>query len=155
MPVQHFVVPAMRLVITLCWGEVLCDEVVHGLEELRLNPDFNPDFAQLTDLSQVSKLHLGFNDMDVIHCLHDPFSNVGKRAVIAPGHNALYGLARMYQLLVDHEHFEVFHHLPDAVAWVGLEITAVEAAMRKAVPPAPAGKTSRVEQLGKVGTDRT
>ena len=152
MPVQHFVAPAMRLVITLCWGEVLRDEVINGLEKLSLNPDFNPDFAQLTDLSQVSKLNLGFNDMDVIHCLHDPFSNVGKRAVVAPGHDALYGLARMYQLLVDHEHFEVFHLLPDAVSWVGLEITAVAAAMRKAVSQRHAGNIE-VQQLGRVGTD--
>jgi hypothetical protein len=39
--------------------------------------------------------------MEAIYRCHDPFSNEGKREVVAPGQGATFGLAWMYQLLVD------------------------------------------------------
>ena len=132
MPVQHFVDAGNRLVITKCSGEVSREEVMASMEKLRSEPDFRSDFHQLADLSGVSKLNLGFNDMEAIHRLCDPFSNQGKRAVIAPGRGAVFGLARMYQSLVDHENFQVFQTIHEAIVWLGLEIATVNVAMRKA-----------------------
>ncbi len=136
MPVQHFIDPAMRLVITKCWGTVSRDEVVASLQELKRNPDFSADFQQLIDLSEVSGLKLGFNDMEIIHRLYDPFSNEGRRAVIAPGQGAIYGLSRMYQLLVDHDHFAIVHNLDSAIVWLGLQAAKAKAAVQKAASQA-------------------
>lgn len=130
MPVGHFVDPALRLVFTKCSGDVSRDDVVTSLNVLNDHLDFQPDFRQLVDLTQVSRLDLGFRDMEVIHRMHDPFSNKGKRAVVAPGSGATFGLARMYQLLLDHENFEVFQFARDAVVWLGRDLTVL-AAMRK------------------------
>ena len=127
MAVEHFVDPAKRLVITKCSGEVSRDEVVKSMKKLKDRLDFQPSFCQLVDLSQVSKLNLGFSDMEIIHRLHDPFSTEGKRAVVAPGSGAIYGLARMYQLLVDHENFEVFQSELDAVLWLGCDLSVISA----------------------------
>lgn len=132
MPVQHFVDAGNRLVITKCSGEVSREEVVTSMEELASRPEFRPDFRQLADLSGVSKLNLGFNDMEAIHRLCDPFSNEGKRAVIAPGHGAIFGLARMYQSLIDNENFQVFQTIHEAIVWLGLEVATVNVAIRKA-----------------------
>jgi hypothetical protein len=127
MPVGHFVDPALRLVFTKCSGDVSRDDVVTSLNVLKHHPDFEADFRQLVDLTQVSKLNLGFSDMDVIHRVHDPFSNKGKRAVVAPGSGAIFGLARMYQLMVDHENFEVFQFARDAVVWLGRDLSVLTA----------------------------
>jgi hypothetical protein len=129
--VLHFVDSSNRLVITLCSGEVSRTEVVASLTELRQHPDFRPDFCQLVDLSQVSRLDLYFADMNTIHRAHDPFSNEGRRAVIAPGSGATFGLARMYQSIVDSAHFEVFQSSLDAIAWLGLDVTTQHAACKR------------------------
>ncbi len=126
MPVSHIVDPVHHLVITSCSGVVSRDEMVTSLTKLRENKDFQPNFFQLADLSKVSSLKLGFNDLEAIHRLYDPFSNQGKRAVVAPGTGATFGLARMYQSLVEHTRFEVFQSLQEAVAWLGLDVTTTD-----------------------------
>ncbi len=131
MPVLHFIDPTNRLVITMCSGEVSRAEVETSLTALHQHPDFGRDFCQLVDLSQVSHLDLRFADMDAIHRVHDPFSNKGRRAVLALGSEANFGLARMYQSIVDSAQFKVFRSMLDAVAWLGLEVTIVQAACRK------------------------
>ena len=131
MPISHFVDPVHHLVLTRCTGEVSRDEMVASLAKLREHPDFRPGFSQLADLSLVSVLNLGLNDLEAIHRLHDPFSNQGKRAVVALGSSATFGLARMYQSLVDHVRFEVFQSLLEAVGWLGLDMAIVEAASNK------------------------
>lgn len=138
MPVLHFVDASNRLVITTCAGEVSREEVVESLKELRAHPDFRPDFGQLADLSEVSRLNLSFNDMEAIARLYNPFSNEGKRAMVVPVKGATFGLTRMYQLLVDHEHFEIFQSAHDAIVWLGLGTTILEAASK--INRAHAGK---------------
>lgn len=101
---------------------------------LREHPDFRADFSQLVDLSEVSRLDLFFADMNTIHRVHDPFSKEAKRAVVAPGGGATFGLARMYQSIVDSEQFEVFRSLLDAISWLGLEVTNLRAASKKDLP---------------------
>jgi len=126
MPVSHIVDPVHHLVITSCSGVVSRDEMVTSLTELRENKDFQPNFFQLADLSQVSSLKLGFSDLEAIHRLYDPFSNQGKRAMVAPGTGATFGLARMYQSLVEHTRFEVFQSLQEAVAWLGVDVATID-----------------------------
>jgi hypothetical protein len=126
-PILHFVDPPRRLVVTTCWGEVSRTEVEASLTKLRKHPDFRPDFRQLADLSRVLNLDLYFADMDAIHRGYDPFSNEGRRAVVVPDNGATYGLARMYQSLVDSPQFEVFRSMLDAIAWLGLEVTILQA----------------------------
>jgi hypothetical protein len=129
-PISHFVDKSARVVVTTCSGRVSRDEVIESLIELRKHPDFHPDFSQLSDLSQVLKLDLAFADMEAIHHLYDPFSTQGRRAVVAYD-GAPYGLARMYQALVDHEHFQVFRSMLEAIAWLGLEATILRAVQER------------------------
>jgi hypothetical protein len=127
----HFVDPASRLVVTTCTGEVSRIEVETSLTKLRRHPDFKPDFRQLADLSLVSRLDLHFVDMETIYHGYDPFSNEAKRAVVAPDNGATYGLARMYQSIVNSAQFEVFQLMLDAITWLGLEATILQAACKR------------------------
>ena len=128
MPVLRFVDPSNRVVITMCSGEVSRTEVETTLTELSQHPDFRPDFSHLVDLSEVSRLNLYFADLDTIHRAHDPFSNKSRRAVVAPGSGATFGLARMYQSLVESAQFRVFESMADALAWLGLDVTILQTA---------------------------
>jgi hypothetical protein len=131
MPILHVVDSSNRLVITTYTGDVSREEVVARLKELRDRHDFQPDFSQLTDLTQVSKLNLDFHDMEAIYHSYDPFSHEAKRAVVAPANSATFGLARVYQSLVEPAQFEVFHSLLEAISWLGLEATTVTDAIRR------------------------
>ena len=135
MTIRHVVDFEDRLVISTCSGEVSRDQIVESFVSLRSNRNFRPHFRQFWDLSSVSHLRLGFNDIEAIHRLYDPFSNRGKRAIVAPGNEALFGLARMYQFIIDDANFEVFHSRLEAIAWLGLEVAKIEGAMRQASQP--------------------
>lgn len=129
MPVSSFVDSPARLVITLCIGEVTLKEISETFSEIRNHPGFHPDFRQLSDLSLASSMPLRFPDLYHLQQACDPFSNLGKRAVVAP--NAVpFGLSRMYQLIVNNSNFEVFHSLPHALTFLEWDGTLLEGVIR-------------------------
>jgi hypothetical protein len=131
MPVLNFVDPTNKIVVTTCCGHVTRGDLATGLENLAKHPDFRPDFRQLIDFSQAERLDLGYKDLFGICRAYDPFSKEGKRAIVAPGTGIAYGLGRMYQSITDSEHLEVFHSLVEAISWLGVEGTVLEASIRQ------------------------
>ncbi len=129
MPVSSFVDPSNRLVITLCAGQIAVTEIAETFAEIRKHPGFHPDFCQLSDLSRVSSIPLHFPDLYHLQQACDPFSNKGRRAVIAP-EAVPFGLSRMYQLIVNSPNFEVFRALPDALVWLEWSGTVLEDVVR-------------------------
>ena len=126
MPIQHNVDGQSRTVFTVCSGIVTRDEVLRGFKELRNNSTFKPDFCQLADVLQVSNLDLLFSDVYAIRA-QDPFSNKSKRAVVAPAGEATFGVARMYQSVLDSDQFQVFTSMLDAIVRLGLEVSILQA----------------------------
>lgn len=131
MPVVSFVDSSHRVVVTICSGDLTFDEVKATFAEIRRHPDFHPDFHQLITLSEVSKCLLYFKDLYQLKQAHDPFSNKGKRAVVA-AHGVLFGVGRMYQQILNSQQFEVFHSLVEARTWLGLNAVMLEAAQQSA-----------------------
>ena len=129
--VENFVGPRHGVVITLCSGYVTRNDVVKSIEALRKDPSFRPNFRQLINVYQESKLRLDFKDLYGIHEIYDPFSGESRRAIVAPQGGAAYKLAQMYRAIVDREHMEVFVSLLDAISWLGLEVTVLEAAIQR------------------------
>ena len=129
--VENFVDREHGVVITLCSGCVTRNDVVNSIATLRKDPGFRPNFRQLINLMGAVKLDLDFKDLYGIRQIYDPFSNESRRAIVAPQGGAGYGLARMYQAIVDSEHMEVFVSLLDAISWLGLEVTVLEAAIQR------------------------
>jgi hypothetical protein len=93
-----------------------------AFEELRKDLDFKPTFCQLSDLTQVSKLSLSSEDIYALSS-SDPFSKTAMRAVVARAGGAAYGIARMYQGILESDQFKVFDSILNAIAWLGLEVT--------------------------------
>jgi hypothetical protein len=125
MPTANLVFPSLCLVVTKCFDDVTLDDIAASALQIRNHPDFNPDFRQLIDLTRVVGLHLHYNDLYQLKHLHDPFSNEGKRAVVASA-DVVYGMSRMYQLILNTPFFEVFRSLADAAQWLELDPSFLE-----------------------------
>ena len=125
MPATSLVCAPYRLVISTCYGELTVQELKSAGASLRNHAEFRPGFRQLIDLSHVVKLHLHFRDLYQLKHADDPFSNDGKRAVFAPD-DLSFGMSRMYQLILNTAHFEVFRSLADALAWLELDPATLE-----------------------------
>lgn len=129
MPVSSFVDAPARLVITLCVGEVTLKEITATFAEIRRHPGFHPDFRQLSDLSLATSIPLRFPDLYHLQQACDPFSNQGKRAVVASV-PVPFGLSRMYQLIVNSPNFEVFRSMPEALNFLEWDGTLLEGVIR-------------------------
>ena len=140
-PGEHFVDAQHGVVITLYSGHVTRQDLVNSMTMLRNCPGFRPNFRQLANLTGASKLDLDFTDLYGIRHVYDPFSRQSRRAIVAPQNGAGHGLARMYQAIVDSEHMEVFVSVLDAISWLGLEVTVLEAAIQR-------GRTSSRVKVG-------
>lgn len=129
MPATSLVCAAYHLVVTCCYGEVAIREIQADAARVRAHPQFDPAFRQFIDLSHVVKLQLNFRDLYQLKHADDPFSNEGKRAAFAPN-DLSFGMSRMYQLILNSAHFEVFRSLGDALAWLELDPADLEDALR-------------------------
>jgi len=120
MCVSSFVDPSNRVVIPVCSGVVTLDEVKSSCAEVKAHPLFRSDFRQLIDLSEMSKLDLRYNELNLLAEFHDPFLEKGRRAVIAP-HPVSFGVGRRYQMILTSPEFQGFRSHSEATTWLGLE----------------------------------
>jgi hypothetical protein len=119
MPVFFKIYGERRLVMSTVSGVVTLADALAHRENLRKNPDFDPSFSQLVDLSNVTKLE--FSREDVERFAQDTiFSLNSRRAAVATG-DLVYGLARMFEMLRESKGeggLRVFRHLDEALEWV-------------------------------------
>ena len=127
MSVLHFVDRPHRLVVSTFSGEVTRDQIAAACTKLRHDRDFRPDYRQLADLSQVSHLTLYLEDLNSISSTYDPFSRESRRAFFAPDSTTM-DTVRIYQSVVNNQQLEVFPSLLDAISWLDLEVTVLQAA---------------------------
>lgn len=107
-----------RLVITSASGVVTMAEALAHNQKLRKDPDFDPGFSQLIDLSNVTKIEL--NREDILTLAQDPIlSDNSRRAILATG-DLTFGLARMFEMFRESkgkETIRVFRNRDEARAW--------------------------------------
>jgi len=107
-----------RLVITSASGVVTMAEALAHNQKLRKDPDFDPSFSQLIDLSNVTKIEL--NREDILTLAQDPIlSDNSRRAILATG-DLTFGLARMFEMFRESkgkETIRVFRNRDEARAW--------------------------------------
>jgi len=130
MSVLHFVDRSHRLVVSTFSGEVTRDQIAAACTKLRHDRDFRPDYRQLADMSQVSRLNLYLEDLNSISSTYDPFSSKSRRAFFVPDRTT-FGTVQTYQSVVNSEQFEIFPSLLDAISWLDLEVTVLQAASKK------------------------
>jgi hypothetical protein len=87
-------------------------------EKFRNDPDFNPAFAQLVDLTQVRKLE--FNPGEIRQIAGSAVAAPGVRRAFLANDDVAFGLARMfesYRESMDDTGTRVFRELDQALNW--------------------------------------
>ena len=100
-------------------GELTKDEVRSLQDQLRKDPDFDPNFSQLSDLTHVTTMNITGAEMQEL-AERTAFSPKARRAVIA-GNDLAFGLARMFEQIREAKGdlgIRVFRKLEDALDWI-------------------------------------
>ncbi len=119
MPAFYKIDKQNRLVMSTASGTITMAEALDHHQKLRADPDFDPTFSQLLDVSHVTKIQI--NTEDIRRLAHAAiFSPTSRRAILVSSDTA-FGLARMFELLREtagDTGIEVFRNLDEALAWV-------------------------------------
>jgi len=110
---------AHELVLSTASGVfTLADALAHH-EQLLKDPDFDPRYSQLVDLTHTAKVELSAEDVRIL-AERRVFWPCSRRAILVGG-DLLYGLARMFEMLRENagdEGIRVFRRLDDALDWI-------------------------------------
>jgi len=125
MPVSVEIDTQNRVVVCKAWG-TLTDADLHDCrQKISNDPAFTPDLNQLFDFSDVERVELTSGGIRSL-ADHNLFGAGSRRAfTIEPGALAMYGMARMFQILTDDHLDELnvhFDHIKSARAWLGLPV---------------------------------
>lgn len=122
MPVRSVVYKKQRLVVTIEEGRVTFDDMWANQDRLLNDPDFDPEFNQLSDATLATDSDLSANNSRMLF-KRKVFSTTARRAVIAPSPFA-YGMARMLGTYVELSEngpiVGVFRDRASALKWLGV-----------------------------------
>jgi hypothetical protein len=119
MPFFYKIDKERKLVMSTAAGELTKDEVRSLQDQLRKDPDFDPNFSQLSDLTHVTAMNITGAEMQEL-AERTAFSPKARRAVIA-SNDLPFGLARMFEQIREAKGdlgIRVFRKLEDALDWV-------------------------------------
>lgn len=122
MPVRSTIYKEHRLVVTIEEGRVTFADMQANQDRLLNDPDFDPQFNQLSDATLATDTDLSAGNVQMLYNRR-VLSPTSRRAVVAPTDFA-YGMARMLQTWVGLSKTahptEVFRDRPSALRWLGV-----------------------------------
>jgi len=122
MPVRSAIYKEKRLVVTIEEGRVTFGDMLANHDRLLNDPDFNPEFNQLSDATLATDTDLSASNATTLYD-RKVFSPTARRAVVAPS-EFTYGVARMLQTYVELSRngpvVEVFRDRAAALKWLGI-----------------------------------
>ena len=95
------------------------EEALAHRARLFADPDFDPNYSQLLDLTHVTRFDLNAADLRQL-AEDDPFTTSSRRAFLVPN-DLSYGLGRMYEIFRESagEHgIRIFRSLDEALDWI-------------------------------------
>lgn len=123
MPLSYVIYPQVRLVLTTGTGTVTFPESRAHQDRLLADPDFDPSFDQLVDLTAVTRFEVSADQArDIAQRLL--FSPHSKRAIVATA-PAVYGMGRVIEVrhgfASEHSQARSFYEMAAALEWLGLD----------------------------------
>jgi hypothetical protein len=120
MPTSYFIDPVRRLVIIAADGVLTGAELLAEQRHLASEPQFQRDFSQLFDLTRVTEAQVSAEDIRAMAST-TAFGPAARRALIV-AEPLLYGLSRMFQLMLDDRGgtLRIFTDRSEAEAWLGV-----------------------------------
>jgi hypothetical protein len=125
MPAYFKIDKERRLVMSTGAGVFTMTDALAHQENLLKNPDFEPNFSQLMDLTHITEVDLTSEDLRTLS-QRSIFSRDSRRAILVNS-DVVFGLARMFEALREYygeEGIRVFRNLDDALEWVLAKNTA-------------------------------
>jgi hypothetical protein len=119
MPFFHKIDKERRLVMGTAAGEFTKADVLLLQDQLRKDPDFDPNFSLLSDLSHVTSMDITEADMKDL-AERTPFSPSARRAVLA-SNDLSFKLAQVFEQVLEKkgdQGIRVFRKLEDALDWI-------------------------------------
>jgi hypothetical protein len=109
-----------QLVTTTVWGEFTVADVLEHQHALTHDPAFDPEFAQILDLTRVTKMSIDSEGIRTV-AARRIFSPTARRAIVA-GTPEAYGMARMFatylEMNVGQTQLQVFMNKEEALRWL-------------------------------------
>jgi hypothetical protein len=120
MPATYNVDKEQRWVHTMMWGELSRTDILVALEKGLMDTEVDPSFAEIVDLTEVTKVDLSGDDMREI-ARKSAFSLSSRRAFVVPDNSVVFGLVRVYEILRELQGetgIRIFRTLDEALNWV-------------------------------------
>jgi hypothetical protein len=120
LPASYDIDPKQRLVISRLWGPVTEEEVHDHNRRLRADPEFNPSYIQLADMTGITEIRVSTNMIN--QTALDQFFTPGTRRAFVASDDATFGMARMFALQAEGlgQTIEVFRDRGKAEEWLGI-----------------------------------
>jgi hypothetical protein len=118
MPASHKIDKERNLVMSYALGVLNMEVILQHRSGLLADPEFDPSFSQLLDLTQVTKFDLTADDLRKL-ASQDLFSPKSRRAFLVPV-DVGFGFSRMYEIISEtagQQGIRVFRNLQEALAW--------------------------------------
>ncbi|HEY6269947.1 MAG TPA: hypothetical protein VIX11_16730 [Candidatus Acidoferrum sp.] len=119
MPATYEIDKKRRLVITTGLDQLTLADALAHQERLLKDPDFDPRFSQIMDLTRVSFSGFGADDIRKV-AERNIFSSESRRAIVVSS-TLVYGFGRMFEILREiagEKGIRVFRDIDEAVDWI-------------------------------------
>jgi len=124
MPARYFISKEHRLLVSIGWGRLTFPDFKSQQESYLTDPDFDPSFDQLVDVSQVTSLDISIEEAKTI-ARRAIFLPTSRRAVVATD-PLVFGVGRMmdtyHSLATGREQVGVFRDRESAMRWLGRSV---------------------------------
>jgi len=124
MPFSYAVYKEQRLVISTASGRVTQAEIKERQDQTGSDPDFDPEFNQIVDLTAVTDFEMSMDEFTAL-ARRRVFGSGSRRAFVASAPH-IFGMGRLWEAHSalsddDPSKIQVFYDLPSALKWLGLE----------------------------------
>jgi hypothetical protein len=121
MPASYTIDADRRLVTSLLTDPVTDADVYDHNERLRSDPEFDPGFIQLADMSGVTEILV--STRLIVDTARDQFFSPGVPRAFVASEDASFGMARMYATHAEllGQTIRVFRDRKEAETWLGIQ----------------------------------
>ncbi|MBN2369493.1 MAG: hypothetical protein JXO72_03320 [Vicinamibacteria bacterium] len=119
MPISYLVDAARCLIDTRLWDSVTMTDLEAALNALYLDPEFNCDYNQLWNISELRAINLSPAAMK-LESATPWYARTPNMAIVATPNTYAYGMARMFKTYADLDgrSVRIFRSAQEALGWL-------------------------------------
>lgn len=125
MPYRYRVIPSQRLGILTLHGAISGETIIEATAAMSDNEAWSPDFARLTDASEVTHLDMGLDHVHTLsRLLLEGRGRAARGAIVTTG-DVHETMAKVFKMVFRKDRpVEIFRTIDEALRWLGKDLTA-------------------------------